>query len=321
MPEFREILPERGVDEWASHMVVPLNDFNMILLRDGKNVKLYPKSQGGDVDIEEISSTLPMSIGARRIVKLYRNEVCSSTGKAAKRCAWFAERGVVSRLNVGLVAADALNARLFAVFGNRAGTVLVPAKQSGRTFATLKITCLREKNVSVAFRLVQHTSRGQIVPHAIEKGVHVRRWISVLNEIWSPQANVTFKLHSSEWVTVDSDLGPSVSKEQFWKHLVDKKHHGADWNVFVVGMYASETQGAFKGGGATPVNSGCSMVDETAGDESDRLGDKSSFDPPTLAHEACHFLLYPLDSWDDTLFGHPAKNTKIPMHLAARIER
>jgi hypothetical protein len=56
-PKSIAVMPERGVDESDGRMMVPRDDFNLVLLTNGKGLSLQPKRITGDVEVVEIKSS------------------------------------------------------------------------------------------------------------------------------------------------------------------------------------------------------------------------------------------------------------------------
>jgi hypothetical protein len=289
-PAFAELIPEWGVDAQATPrawIMVPLEDHNLILLKDGIGWTLKPIKGSGEVEVSEIKNAV--SRGTRRMTRLFQTLACSEVGNAAKVCRQLAKANMKITIDAALFLAHSSNARLFALFGKRQGLAQVVAEDTrGKTKpVVLDVSIKKERTYTVAFNFVNHQPKGSSKPvsHTAKDFDSTEAWMRALNQVLSPQINVRFTKHLNRWVTAETDLGKTVTPDKFKDYLVEKRHRDFDFNIFIAGDVWSEgTDSAFY----MPTYASAAVQD--AGGPRDQALNPKGAPALSIAHEAGHFL-------------------------------
>ena len=236
MPSFVQFLQHSGVYAEQSFMIVPRGGFNLVCLRDSKDVRLsYDRDrlQVDDVGFEDVE----------RVALEYIN---FRYGKQKSQ-----ERDdQLLRLRTGLFGTarpDGL-ARGFKVTAKGAGLPELKAMR-GSVGVRLEVAILPRKDYTIAFKFLRHLDPSRKVIDATTWTPDDVPWIlNRLNWTFGAQANIFFTSVEATWFTVQKALGPKISREVFRKEIVPLKKPGADLTCFLVGDYdakATEAAGEY----------------------------------------------------------------------------
>jgi hypothetical protein len=233
MPRFVQFLQHSGVFAEQSFMIVPRPGFNLVCLRDSKDVRLsYDRDrlQVDDVRLEDVE----------RVALEYIN---FRYGKQKGQ-----ERDdQLLRLRTGLFGTaqpDGL-ARGFKVTAKGAGIPELKATR-GNISVKLDVALLPRKDFKIAFRFLRHLDpSGKEIDATKWKPEDVPWILTRLNWTFGAQANIFFSSVEATRFTIPKALGPKISRDVFRKEIVPKKIGGADLTCFFVGDYdAMDTEAA-----------------------------------------------------------------------------
>jgi hypothetical protein len=269
MASFVQFLEHSGVYASQSFMIVPWRGFNLVCLRDSKNVRLsYDRGllQVEDVSMEQVGQVAQEYIDAR-----------------------FREQGGQERVDQLL----RLRAALYATA--RPGGPARGLKVSGKgghiselranNGPKLDVAILPRKDYKIAFKFLKHIDQsGKVINATIRTPEDVPWFLSKLNWTFGAQANIFFTLVDATWITVQKDLPPKIPRDVFRKDVVPFKSRVADLTCFLVGDYdAMDNEAA---GEYLPDEQVCVVIDQ---------GNPPVFDTGeafigVMAHEVGHFL-------------------------------
>jgi len=296
---FREVRPYSGVDETAKGgpaMIVPLGGTNLIRLVNGQNFNV-PPVRGLQVDAipnAELMTEL-MMIAA---LTLTANDY-------AAQARW----SILAQLRSG-------DQRFFKIKADhklgKNGVTLTAT--SGAQNANIKIVPLDKRTVTLAIRPVQYKdTNGNLVNHS-QVPFDAQDMCNKMNSIWTPQANVEFKLISTKPALVDDKIKAQIA--QILGTSIFPNFFDIDAMIDVLKSWASEgpkaeltmflVQRAKWDGdfpyGITRASAGISLIPDIRHDD-------------TMAHEAGHFL--GVDDLDPKHFPEPClmcnvRSLKIP---------
>lgn len=233
MPRFVQFLPYSGVFAEQSFMIVPRPGFNLVCLRDSKDVHLWyhpDRLQVDDVRFEDVE----------RVALEYIN---FRYGKQKSQ-----ERDdQLLRLRTGLFGTaqpDGL-ARGFKVTAKSVGIPEFKATR-GNISVKLDVALLPRKDYTIAFKFLRHLdSSGKVINATKWTPDDVPWMLNRLNWTFGAQANIFFSSVEATWFTVQKALGPKISRDVFRKEIVPCKRRGADLTCFLVGDYdAMDTEAA-----------------------------------------------------------------------------
>ena len=178
--------------------------------------------------------------------------------------------------------------RTIEIRGNRVGRAFIEAQSGSRTACRLEIAVKRLKTVRIAFNFVKDNAGHQTRRAAASVGA----WISSMNNILTPQANVRCTRRSAQTVRVNQDLGTVVrysshirgvaASEHEWDDVVALRDRTADLNIFFVWEYEQDSTPATDNAGAGQLGTDCLFEDNVLG----AVG-------TVLAHETGHYLNCP----------------------------
>jgi hypothetical protein len=240
MAKFGEVHPACGVDEESAWMMVPLDGYNLVLLRDGDGLRL--DFDGRLVEVREVKG--PHGSGFRRAVAVARRE-CGTKGPEARECREEVGEAAAAFVGDALEVAARAGARLFLVAGRRKGATELRAENArGHALATLDVAVKRRREVKVAFNFVKHqpAGSGRAVAHSLVRNPsQTPHLVAGMNRILGPQANVWVRAHRAAWVEVGLDLGPVVWQvtdrpyaRNEWADVVARGDPTAEVNAFFV---------------------------------------------------------------------------------------
>jgi hypothetical protein len=272
MASFVQFLQYSGVYAEQSFMIVPRGGFNLVCLRDSKDVHLsYDRGrlQVEDVRLEHVE----------RVAQEYINTRGGEQGGQERD-------DQLLRLRTALYATARPegNARALKVSAKGVGIPELKATR-GNTGISLDVAIMPRKDFSIAFKFLKHLDQSGKVINATKWTPDDVPWfLTRLNWTFGAQANIFFTPVDATWITVQKALGPKISRDVFRNDIVPFKRRGADLTCFLVGDYdamASEAAGQY-----LPDEQVCVVVDQ---------GNPPVFDYGdafigVMAHEVGHFL-------------------------------
>lgn len=270
MASFSKVGKELGVDDElpTPWMMVPLNGFNLVLLRDGKGLIPVPENKLL-INVLDISDFKSLA-GRNSISEL---EARGGSSREILHVLWTL---VMNLLDPSV--------RLLLVKGENAGDTIIKAKDGrGVEKARLNVSVKSRRTVKVAFNFVKHTdASGKEVNHTSKDPSLAGQWIDGMNNIFVPQTNVVFEKHDARWVKFKGTLDRIVRS----KHLDDifKERHpdqAVEMNIFLVGEWEKDSISTADVSQATTSNYQNILCEDDTKDDT----------AVTLAHEALHFLL------------------------------
>lgn len=272
MTSFAQFLDHSGVYAAESFMIVPQGSFNLVCLRDSKDVGLSydpDRLKVEDVQFEQVESVAQDYINIRY-------------GKLGSQ-----ERDdQLLRLRTALYRAGRPggNARALKVSHKGGGIPELKATRGG-TGVRLEVAIMPRKDYSIAFKFLRQPDQSGNVINATKWTPEDAPWfLTRLNWTFGAQANIFFTPVDASWITVQKALGPKISRDDFRKEIVPLKQRGAHLTCFLVGDYdaiATEAAGEY-----LPDEQVCVVVDQ---------GNPPVFDYGeafigVMAHEVGHFL-------------------------------
>jgi hypothetical protein len=272
MTSFVQFLQRSGVFAAQEFMIVPRGGFNLVCLRDSKDVRLsYDR---GRLEVEDVRLEHVERVAQEYISIRFRQ--AKSQDRADE----------LLRLRTALFATarpDGL-ARGLKVTATGVGLPQLKALR-GNMVTRLDVAILPRKDYTIAFKFLRHLDpSGKVINATKWTPEDVPWFLTKLNWTFGAQANIFFTAADAAWITVQKALGPKVSRDDFRKHIVPLKKDGADLTCFLVGDYdamASEAAGQY-----LPDQQVCVVVDQ---------GNPPVFDLGeafigVMAHEVGHFL-------------------------------
>lgn len=272
MPSFVQFLQHSGVFASQSFMTVPRGGFNLVCIRDSKDVRLsYDRDR---LRVEDV--------GLEHVERVAQEYIDARYGKQKGQ-----ERDdQLLRLRTGLygTARPGGLARGLKVTAKGVGLPELKASR-GNIGIRLDVAILPRKDYTISFKFLRQPDQsGKMTDATRWKPEDVPWFLTRLNWTFGAQTNIFFTSVDDAWITVDKALGPKISRDDFRKHIVPKKRRGADLTCFLVGDYdAMDSEAA---GQYLVDEQVCVVVDE---------GNPPVFDLGeafigVMAHEVAHFL-------------------------------
>jgi hypothetical protein len=272
MASFVQFLQRSGVFAAQDFMIVPRGGFNLVCLRDSKDVRLAYDPNRLQVD----------TVGFDDVERVALEYINYRYGKKKSQ-----ERDdQLLRLRTALFATAPPDspARGYKVTAKGTGVPEFKATR-GNISVKLDVGLLPRKDFKIAFKFLrQLDSSGKEINATRWKPEDAPWMLTRLNWTFGAQANIFFTQVEAEWFPVKKALGPKISRDDFRTHIVPHKKEGADLTCFLVGDYdAKATEAA---GEYLPDEQVCVVVDQ---------GNPPVFDYGeafigVMAHEIGHFL-------------------------------
>jgi len=272
MVSFVQFLERSGVYAEQSFMTVPQKGFNLVCLRDSKDVQLaydHARLQVDVVRFEDVERVAQEYINTR--FREQKNQERDDQLLRLRAALYATARpdGVARALKIS--PKDTGIPELKAVRGNSS--------------ITLQVAILPPKDFTIAFRfLKRHDQSGNVINATRWTPDDVPWFLTKLNWTFGAQINIFFNLVDAAWFTVEKALGPKISRDVFRKDIVPFKRRGADLTCFLVGDYdamATEAAGEY-----LPDEQVCVVVDEG----NPPVFDRGEAFIGVMAHEVGHFL-------------------------------
>jgi hypothetical protein len=236
MPSFAQFLQRSGVYAEQGFMIAPRENFNLVCLRDSKDVQLSydpNRLQVDDVRLEHVE----------RVAQEY---IAFRYGKQKSQ-----ERDdQLLRLRTALFA-TARPEGLARGLKVRVHGIGIPELKATRGTIGIKmeVASVPRKNFTIAFRFLrQLDASGTLVNATKWTPDDAPGFLTRLNWTFGAQANIFFTAVDASWFTVNKAMGPKISRDDFRKHVVPHKKRGADLTCFLVGDYdamANEAAGQY----------------------------------------------------------------------------
>ncbi len=225
MPSFVQFLQNSGVYTAQNFMIVPRGGFNLVCLRDSKDVGLsYDRNRllVEDVRLDDVERVAQEYIKTR-----FREQ------KGQER------DDQLLRLRTALYATARPDgpARGLKVSPKDKGIPELKAVR-GSTSIKLDVAILPRKDFTIAFKFLKHLDQsGNLINATRWTPDDVPWFLTKLNWTFGAQANIFFTPAEATWITVQKALGPKISRDVFRKEIVPFKVRGADLTCFLVGDY------------------------------------------------------------------------------------
>jgi len=233
MASFVQFLQHSGVYATQSFMIVPQGGFNLVCLRDSKNVGLsYDRDrlQVEDVRLDQVE----------RVAQEYINTRYKDQGSQERN-----DQLLRLRTALYVTAQPKGSARGLKVSAKGFGIPELKAMRDN-TQIKLDVAILPRKKFTIAFKFLKHLDQSGKVINATKWTPDDAPWfLTRLNWTFGAQTNIFFTPLEATWVTVQKALGPKISRDVFRKDIVPLKRRGADLTCFLVGDYdAMDTEAA-----------------------------------------------------------------------------
>jgi len=274
MASFVQFLPDSGVYTAESFMMVPKGGFNLVCLRDSKNVQLsYEQSR---LEIEDVRVEHVERVAQEYISKRYGDQTSQERDDQLLR---------LRTALYGAARPESL-ARALKVTAKADGLPKLTATR-GNTTIRWEVAILPPKNFTIAFKFLRQLDQSGNMINATKWTPDDAPWfLTRLNWIFGAQANIFFTSVEAAWLPVKKALGSKIRRDVFRAEIVPFKRRGAHLTCFLVGDYdALHTEAA---GEYLPDEQVCVVVDQ---------GNPPVFDfgeafIGVMAHEVGHFLLH-----------------------------
>lgn len=274
MPSFVQFLEHSGVYAAQSFMIVPQEGFNLVCLRDSKDVHLSYDVNRLQVDIVRLEDV-------ERVAQQYIN-----TRYGEQRSQQREDQLLRLRTALYATARPEGLARALKVSAKAKGVRFPELKaMRGNTGIRLDVAFLPRQDFTIAFKFLKHLDQSRKVINATKWTPDDVPWfLTRLNWTFGAQTNIFFTPVDAAWITVQKALGPKISRDVFRKDIVPFKRRDADLTCFLVGDYDAMVNEA--AGEYLPDEQVCVVVDQ---------GNPPVFDPGeafigAMAHEVGHFL-------------------------------
>lgn len=225
MASFVQFLQYSGVYAAQSFMIVPRGGFNLVCLRDSKDVGLsYDRDR---LKVEDVSLDQ-----VERVAREYINTRYKDQGSQERN-------DQLLRLRTALydTAQPKGSARGLKVTAKGFGIPDLKATR-GNAQIKLEVAILPRKDFTIAFKFLKHLDQsGNVINATKWTPADVPMFLTKLNWTFGAQANIFFSLVDATWITVQKALGPKISRDAFRKDIVPFKSGGADLTCFLVGDY------------------------------------------------------------------------------------
>lgn len=301
---FKEVWQDSGVDigHAPAHpdaVMVPSDGANLLLLEGaGAQLKVKPDSH---YTVKELGAGNKAAVktALREVPELAMRSKAEDASSLFRLLPWIGDalgNGLAAsfpayRLDEAMQRARSSGARLLLLEGRRRGFTKLEI-QSGTEKASILVWVREGKSVPVNFHFVEDVGPGG-KPRLRSKwpAAAAAQWIARLNDIYTPQANIAFKLQSASSYPVKKSLPDSIGIAD-WPSLGTRTSGGAQAHVYLVGKW--------RGDGSDPLGSMIKATREIV------LDDQNAPDEliKTLAHELGHFL------GAGSNFGHPDAGKK-----------
>jgi hypothetical protein len=296
---FGEVWPDSGVDEGSqghpTAMMVPTTGANLVMLKGaGTDLRFTPDSH---FTVKEIKSASDKAVQAakREVPELALQSKSEDAVGLFKLMPLFGDMMVAAvpdmKVDQALTQAKAASARLLLVEGKRRGRGTLAVK-SGGAEASIQVWVREPKRIQIAFHLLKDLGPdGKVRQRTTWNEAAASEWVARLNDIYTPQTNISFQLHAATWLPVKQTLPDRLALKD-WTSLKIAPPAGVPLNIFLVGTWI--------GDGNDPLGSFIKATKDIV------LDDRKSTDQfvTTLAHEFGHFLGASVN------FSHPDADKK-----------
>ena len=295
---FSEVWRDSGVDEGSkahpAAVMVPAKGANLVMLT-GASAQLQFKPDP-HFTVREVTRTSKAAIqtAKREVPELaMRSKSEDAAGPFVLMPLFgemmgelFAREMPGRKLDDALARATSTSTRLLLVEGKRRGLGRLTVKSGGRE-ASMQVWVRDSRSIQTSFHFVQDIGPdGKARPRSIWQAAAASQWIARLNDIYTPQTNISFKLHAAAPLPVPQTLPDRLALDQ-WLPLAIKARGGAAANVFLVGNWI--------GDGNDPLGSFIKATKDIVVDDHKTHDDIIT----TIAHEIGHLLGASVN------FGHP----------------
>lgn len=298
MSAFQEMSETGGVDLFApqgAYMVVPWNGVNYVMFDLTQGAR--PPASNHFVDIADITDVSVIQAlgaalrldGSQAIANLFGNPGASGSKK-----------------------------RLLAITGKAPGTTVLATK-GGTGPGSLQISVLRPRTVAVTIRFFRYLDQSGAQVGTTWKPADAQGILDRMNNIFSSQANISFKLLKAEPLVVNQTFGPVIMDEVYNSTLKPELDKDAEITVFFVGKWAhSKTDAPNASSWFYDKNNVVVLNDKP---EHKEVPDIDPFQL-TLAHELVHCLGFrPHVKRNHVLMSQDLQSLRIPREVVEVIAR
>jgi hypothetical protein len=279
---FAEVWRDSGVDEGSKDhpaaLMVPTTGANLVMLKGAGSAPHFKSDTHFTVTEIKSGTTTAMKTAKREVPELatHAKSVDAAGADALDR-------------------AKTMSARLLLVEGVRRGLGRLSVK-SGSDEAGMQVWVRDAKTLLISFHFLEDLGPdGKPRRRSGWNEACASHWIGLLNNIYTPQANIIFKLHAANPLPVKQSLPERLDLKR-WQSLSIKPPSGAAVNIFLVGNWIGDPKESF----GDPFGSFIRATKHILVD------DRKTHDEivTTTAHEIGHLL------GSSVHFGHPDADKK-----------
>lgn len=295
---FSEVWSDSGVDAGIKNhpdaVMVPASGANLVFLKGaGASLSFKPDDHFSAREIAS-GSKGAIQTAKREVPELAMRSKAEDAagpfglipfvGDAVKDA--FAAQMPGLKLDEALARAKSMSARLILVEAKRRGFGKLTVK-SGTSEASIKVAVRDSKAVTVSFHFVQDIGPdGKPRQRSSWNPADAKQWVARLNDIYTPQTNISFTLRTAALLPVAKNLSDRLALDQ-WVTLGVKAPGSAAVNIFLVGTWIGNKN--------DPLGSFIIASRDIVVDDHPTQDDLIT----TLAHEIGHLL------GASVKFGHP----------------
>lgn len=301
---FKEVWQDSGVDighapAHPNAIMVPSDGANLLLLEGaGAQLKIKPDSH---YTFKELGAGNKSAIktALREVPELTMRSKAEDATSLFRLLPWIGDAlgdGLAAsfpayRLDEAMQRAKSSGARLLLLEGRRRGFTKLEI-QSGNEQASILVWVRDIKSVPVHFHFVEDIGpNGKPRQRSKWSAPAAAGWIARLNDIYTPQANITFKLESAFSYPVKQTL-PDLIGIADWPKLGTRSAGAGQAHIYLVGNWRSND--------SDPLGAMIKATREIVVDDQNMPDELVK----TLAHELGHFL------GASSNFGHPDPSKK-----------
>jgi hypothetical protein len=312
MADFNELIPEAGVDGDKRYIAVPLNGVNFFRLQNlaGCQFGFYKDS----LQITPLTRQSAITF-SHMVQQQYKDLGLKEDGFI--QALWGA---------IHATSGNQSHSQLYVISGKvkGIGEVKIIHKSNPKS---LYVNVLPKKSFKLAFKFLSYLDdAGTMKSMTKWTPSDAQQIVDSLNEIYGPQANISFTVSSADQLSINQQLGNPMSSKVFLNRVVQSKNANVDLNIFFLDGWEGG-----KDAGSYFHDVRCAAV-ESAPTRSEFTEGSDTF-IVNLAHEIAHFLQHMqadiqkiatggdghLDKDPNVLMSSKIQSSKINRNLIAMI--